>query len=96
VSPKPGGWQISSEGGLSPPWRRDGMLVAVPVLEDTSFATGPPQELFSTQAYYSDPNTTAYDVALDGERFLMIKLRDDEMIFVVSWIEEVRRLFESE
>jgi hypothetical protein len=28
----------------------------------------------------------------EGPRFRMIKLRDDEMVFVLNWIEEVRRL----
>ncbi len=107
VRPFPSGtgrWQISSEGGFVPLWRRDGrelfyidndsILIAVPVLEDSAFATGPHKELFSTHGLYGDGYTTPYDITPDGERFLMIKQLDAEMVMVVNWLEEVRRLFE--
>ena len=107
VRPFPSGtgrWQISSEGGIGPLWRRDGrelfyvcndgILVAVPVLEGSAFATGPHKALFSTHGFYGDGNMTHYDITPDGERFLMIKQLDAEMVVVVNWLEEVRRLFE--
>ena len=107
VRPFPSGtgrWQISSEGGFGPLWRRDGrelfyidndsILIAVPVLEDSAFATGPHKELFSTHGLYGDGYATPYDITPDGERFLMIKQLDAEMVMVVNWLEEVRRLFE--
>ena len=37
---------------------------------------------------------THYDITPDGELFLMNKQLDAEMVVVVNWLEEVRRLFE--
>ena len=64
------------------------------VVEESAFATGPHKELFSTQGLYCDGYATPYDITPDGERFLMIKQLDAEMVMVVNWLEEVRRLFE--
>ena len=38
--------------------------------------------------------TTFHDIAPDGEHFLMVKRLDAEVVVVVNWLEEVRRLFE--
>ncbi|HXZ27364.1 MAG TPA: hypothetical protein VEG08_05120, partial [Terriglobales bacterium] len=92
-----GKWQISSSGGLSPRWRRDGKelyfitptrdLVAVPVNgSGASLQIGSPQRLFTT-AGVSNPDF-AYDVTADGQRFLINSLDEDAsqpISLLVNW-----------
>ena len=79
-----GRWQITSDGGVEPRWRRDGRelyflapdgkLMAVPVSAGTAFTAGRPQELFQTPLTVNraQPGRDArYDVAPDG-RFLIV------------------------
>ena len=83
-----GRWQISSQGGTRPAWNRNGrelffldaaehLSVASIAVNGSALAPGAPKRLL-TVAYY--PGFTSrglmlrgYDVAPDGERFLMIK-----------------------
>ena len=81
-----GRWQISTGGGSSPLWRRDGRelfyfvagpgptdaVMAVSVESEPVFTPGAPELLF--QGAYPFPNTRGsfYDVSLDGQQFLMI------------------------
>jgi serine/threonine protein kinase/Tol biopolymer transport system component len=70
-----GRWQISTEGGDWPIWRRDGKelfyaqgtkLLAVPIrLTETSVESGKPQALFEVSA------STRFQVSRDGQRFLI-------------------------
>jgi Tol biopolymer transport system component len=73
-----GKWQISTAGGAVVRWSRDGRelfyinngkIVAVSVARQPSFAVSAPTELFQ------GPYTDNFDVAPDGQRFLMIKTR---------------------
>ena len=78
-----GKWQVSRGGGTEPRWRGDGkemfyispsgMLMAVPVSGDSTFATGPPAPLFQSHARapISSTDVFTYDVARDGKRFLV-------------------------
>ena len=80
-----GKWQISSNGGVQPRWRKDGKelfyfapdgtIVAVPVLATTDhFEAGTPQPLFKNPQLMSlmnDVRRPAYDVFPDGQRFLI-------------------------
>jgi eukaryotic-like serine/threonine-protein kinase len=79
-----GRWQITSDGGVEPRWRRDGRelyflgldgkLMAVPVSAGAAFTAGRPQELFQTLLTVnrgSPGRDTRYDVAPDG-RFLIV------------------------
>jgi Tol biopolymer transport system component len=107
VQPFPSGagrWQISTGGGTQPLWRRDGRelfylgtdgnLFAVPILPGGGFAHGAPHVLFSAAPYLRDTNATTYDIMPDDSRFLFIRRSaEDEVITVVNWIDEVRRLF---
>jgi hypothetical protein len=83
--PGPGGqWQVSSEGGIWPRWRRDGKelyyiapdakLMAVPITnQGDTLDPGTPAPLFQTRIVGggSDPGLSAeYDVAPNG-RFLI-------------------------
>ena len=99
-----GTWTVSTAGGSSPKWARDGKdlfyrdesdaLVAVPV--DTSGATltwGSPRRLFEIRASTTIPDRS-YDVSLDGKRFLFVKeatsTRAPEIVVVLDWLEELR------
>ncbi len=78
-----GKWQVSRGGGGEPRWRGDGkeifyiapsgMLMAVPVSGETTFATGTPAPLFQIhgRAPISSTDVFTYDVAKDGKRFLV-------------------------
>ena len=78
-----GKWQVSRGGGTEPRWRGDGkeifyvalsgVLMAVPVNGETTFATGQPTPLFQVRgrAPISSTDVFTYDVAKDGKRFLV-------------------------
>jgi hypothetical protein len=77
-----GKWQISTEGGSVPKWRRDGRelyylspsgeMVAVAVTTDSAFTIGKSTRLFQIPvAPNIDPASLAYDAAADGQRFLI-------------------------
>jgi Tol biopolymer transport system component len=78
-----GEWQVSRGGGTEPRWRGDGkeifyigpggMLMAVPVNGESTFATGTPAPLFQIRgrAPISSTDIFTYDVAKDGKRFLV-------------------------
>ena len=78
-----GKWQVSRGGGTEPRWRGDGkeifyigpggMLMAVPVNGESTFATGTPAPLFQIRgrAPISSTDIFTYDVSKDGKRFLV-------------------------
>jgi hypothetical protein len=75
-----GKWPISTRGGGSPRWRRDGRelfyvdaeqrLIAVSVTTDRGFVPGRSTPLFLLP-FQSLAGTYSYDVARDGQRFLL-------------------------
>jgi len=82
--PDPAGrWQVSRGGGTEPRWRGDGkeifyigpggMLTAVPVRTQGTFATGTPAALFQFHGRppISSSDLFSYDVTRDGQRFLV-------------------------
>jgi len=92
VSPFPNAeskWQVSKAGGEEPRWRRDGRelfyvsgegtMMAAPVSTGAGFEAGPPVPLFQTHPRepISVMDAFSYDVAADGQRFL-INTRVDE------------------
>jgi Tol biopolymer transport system component len=96
-------WQISSQGGSFPRWRQDGReiffvsrdnkLMAVDVRTDGgTLAVGQPRALFEARAV--GPRFF-YDVAPDGQRFLVNTLRDGSsastVALVSNWIGALRR-----
>lgn len=85
VRPFPAGdgkWQISTDGGADPRWRRDGrelffiaaggMLMAMRVGTDGAFTPGVVTPLFDTRVNHLwDDARNHYDVSRDGQRFLV-------------------------
>jgi Tol biopolymer transport system component len=89
VRPSGGGegkWQISTGGGATPRFRRDGkelfymdatgMLWAVPTRLAPTFEAGKPVALFRTSTKPTPPNyyggAATYDVSPDGQRILVL------------------------
>ncbi len=79
---------------------RGGRLTAVSVRTDPDFDFGNPEIVFEeTYIGSSGPPGRTYDVSADGERFLMFKeggAGDEtppaELILVLNWFEELKRL----
>ena len=107
-----GKWQISTDGGVNPRWDPSGnsiyyitsqflvRLMEVPISTDQDFEVGVPEPLFDGDFDRGAP--ILYDVAPDGQRFLMNEMvRDGEesqqpnvlsIIFVDNWFQELHRL----
>ena len=107
--------QISANGGTRAAWARngrelfyldkDGFLTAVPVLPPSgaAFSAGAPVRILNTKYLLGSTllglDLRAYDVAPDGQRFLMIKDPAREasasvalasMVFVLNWADELK------
>ncbi len=112
VQPYPGPgrkYPISTGGGRAPTWSGEGdelfyrdaaRMMAVPIELEPEFRAGTPQVLFEGQYFSVGPanGDAHYDVAQDGQRFLMIKVgtMDEsdapQLILVQNWFEELKRL----
>jgi serine/threonine protein kinase/Tol biopolymer transport system component len=108
VRPFPGPgmkYQVSSEGGGMPLWARNGkqlfyrhqdQMWVVDVRTDGGFETSKPRLLFEKPGYFLAVRRT-YDLSLDGQRFLMVKVEQrkpspvTEMILVQNWLEELKQ-----
>jgi Tol biopolymer transport system component/predicted Ser/Thr protein kinase len=106
--PGPGGkYQVSTNGGQQPRWRRDGKelfflspdkkLMAVPAKVGATFEFGEPAVLFQTRARepLSSEEIFTYDVSPDGQRFLInvnLEQADSPPVSIVlNWRDELRR-----
>jgi Tol biopolymer transport system component len=92
---------ISAAGGLEPHWRLDGRelfyylsggsiwAVDISATESGSFKPGLPRKLFDTGNLPTDPLGTFYDVAADGQRFLLnvnpLTVAGPPVRVVVNW-----------
>ena len=86
-------WQVSTDGGGQPRWRRDGRelfyvsgnrLVSVDVTAGATFGTAPPRELFRLPGF----SGRGYAVSSDGQRFLVgtpVEQTDTSMTVLVNW-----------
>jgi hypothetical protein len=111
VQPYPGPGEritVSTDGGFEPQWSPDGRelfyrigarVMAVSFQTSPAFRSSRPVELF--EAPYTSGATiaaiaTTYDVAPDGEHFLMIEGGEEEVAnqlqVVLNWFEELKRL----
>jgi serine/threonine-protein kinase len=103
--PGPGSkWQISTEGGSQAVWARSGReifyrsgdkMMAVSIETEPVFRAGRPVLLFEGKFQYPGVTISQYDVAADGQHFVMVK--EDEpwptQIHVVqNWFEELKKL----
>ena len=99
---------VSTDGGAQPLWSPDGDelfyrgprgMMVVPVGTDPTFRAGEPEVLFEQQ-YFLLLSRRTYDLAPDGQRFLMVKesVEDEaeapgpQVILVQNWHEELKRL----
>jgi Tol biopolymer transport system component len=95
--PGPGGkWQVSTDGGSRPVWapsgreifyRQGDRVMVAPIEAGSPFAAGTPRSLFEGRF------EEAYDVAPDGNRFLMLRNQDAALVpqlnVVIGWSEEL-------
>jgi Tol biopolymer transport system component len=95
-------WQVSTDGGSQPIWRRDGSelfflapdrkLMVAAVTSGTTFTRGVPRALFETRMRPTyAPYPVNYDVTADGDRFLIDSVRPDTgptISIVVNWTAE--------
>ncbi len=65
-------------------------MFAAQVSTTGTFRVDDMQSMFSGSAYEFSSGSRRYDVHPDGERFLMVRRRGDELILVHNWIEELR------
>ena len=92
-------WQISTEGGKDPRWnprggelfyRKGNQWMTVDIDTEPKFQAGKPRLLF--EAVFMD----GYDVAPDGQRFLMVDPRREaqstQINVVLNWLDELKRL----
>ena len=103
-----GRWQVSSAGGVKPLWAPSGRelfylasggaLMSVPIQPGPAFTFGNPTRLLDTSAF-ANPGAPGrnWDVAPDGQRFLIIKGAEQPQIapqinVVLNWQEELKRL----
>ena len=101
--PGPGGKkQVSTDGGSGPLWSRDGKelfyargdaMMAVEVNTEAAFSAAAPRKLF--EGKYAWERQLNYDVAPDGQRFVLIKPQggsgaSQELRVVLNWFEELK------
>ena len=103
--PGPGGkWQISTDGGVHVIWSQDGKelfyrngpkWMSVAVTLKPEFTAGPPRLLF--EGPYALVGSQSYDVAPDGQRFLVLEPVEKELApvtyfnVVLNWFEDVKK-----
>jgi serine/threonine-protein kinase len=104
-----GKWQVSTSGGTQPLWARNaqelfyesmGALMRVSLMSTATFSAGPPGKLFDMWSFLI-PGAPGrlYDIAPDGQRFLMTKTSraadaltpSARLIIVQHWFEELKR-----
>jgi len=106
-----GWWKVSTEGGRHPVWSPDGRelfyhdggsaIMVVPVEREPTFSSGNPEVLFAGQYVLlgGGPADRRFDIAPDGQRFLMVKpggaptdAASPELVLVQNWFNELNRL----
>ena len=107
VSGPRGKKQVSIGGGTEPVWAPDSRellyrngdkMIAVAIETEPELSVGTPRLLFEGRFLGTGPVHLRrnYDVSPDGQRFLMIKREQDlvptEIIVVLNWFEELKRL----
>ena len=97
VPPAGGKWQVSATGGAFPRWRGDGRelyymsltndLMAVDVEgEGDTLEVGIPQRLFQLASNPTFVQRNPFDVAADGQRFLVNALVEESLSTPITWV----------
>jgi serine/threonine-protein kinase len=101
-----GQWLVSTSGGAEPVWAHSGEelfyrnganeLVSVQVSGDPTFVAGQQEVLFSMAGYLRGAGYPMYDVSIDDQRFVMLRIDDEaeansELILVDNFFEELRQ-----
>jgi Tol biopolymer transport system component len=105
-------WTISTAGGAKPLWSAEGQelfyiepgvpnhMMRVEVQTGETFSHGSPSPLLESP-YFSVEEGRAYDISPDGQRFIALKLADDnddgaspppQINVVQNWFEVLKRL----
>jgi serine/threonine protein kinase/Tol biopolymer transport system component len=97
-------WQVSNNGGVNPVWNRDGrelfyistdsQLMAVPIKTSNAFDAGTPVPLFRVATHRKEYEVAPYDVAPDGQRFIVNSLTGAPALpinVVINWTSELKR-----
>ena len=105
-----GRWQISTSGGIQPVWAPDGgellyrapdgAVMRVPVQTQPTFTAGNGEVVFEGSYLVNAPVVPerTFDIAPDGQRFLMIKedvpgnetAEEPHIVVVQNWFEELK------
>ena len=103
-------YKVTTEGGIAPVWARDGgelfywkesgalvTIMSVPIAPGTEFDFGASHQI--VQGSYARPSwDTQYDVGPDG-RFVLLKAAGppprDDIVTVLNWFEELKRVVPS-
>ena len=94
-----GNWQISSNGGDQPRWRRDGKelfyvdplgkMMSVEIGPGQALEPGPPKTLFTFRGSHNPYGTFHYDVTADGGKFIIVtpagETSFDPLHVVLNW-----------
>jgi Tol biopolymer transport system component len=105
-------WQISTDGGIEPAWSPDGtelfyrdedglMVMAVDLTLEPEFRPAMPRVLFEGRFVPTILFGRNYDVAPDGESFIMVQqemggIEQARLHIVLNWTEELKRLVPTE
>ena len=104
--PGPGGkWQVSADGGGEPVWssagrelfyRNGNKMMVVDVTTQGAFSAGKPKKLFEGPYVPSPRSFPDYDVAPDGQHFLMLKPSEQsqaagQINVVLNWFEDLKQ-----
>ncbi|MSO30327.1 MAG: serine/threonine-protein kinase [Acidobacteria bacterium] len=101
--PSEGMWQVSTSGGTSPRWSRDGRLFfaqggdifEVTVAADPDVRIGTPTRLFTRTPSAGTVVPAPFDVSPDGTRFLIYEpvgdATDERITVVLNWFSELPR-----
>jgi Tol biopolymer transport system component len=96
-------WQVSNAGGVNIIWNSNGkelfyisgdsQLMAVPVTTGNTFEAGTPVSLFRITTHQQEYDVAPYDVAPDGQRFIVNSLTGTPALpinVVINWTSELK------
>lgn len=99
--------KVSREGGGAPLWARSGKQIfyrrnidqmwTVDIQTEPYLSAGKPRFLFEKKGLSASAPSRGYDISLDDQRFLMVKVEErepqpvTEMILIQNWFQEIKR-----